>query len=451
MTPQEILRMQMFAPDDYAAMVAEQQRGGPAQEPQGAVQTPEGLASLARGLGQGPMHEQATRIAWGLESGAGASPEVMQRVADIRAGKYNTVEGPHPLMKLGFGAIMGGGALSALNAGLGAGAAGAAGGASAGGTAGGLGAASAGGSSLLGAELAAPVSIAEMNAAFPGLAAGGAGGGAGLLAAETAAPVPYAELQAAFPGGLSVPGGAGALSGASSAPAGGGALGAGIVPGTASTAAGGLSSILSNPQALGALGGLALGGLGGSKQAGTITVEEGIPDWLQPYVKPQLDKYSSLVQNYQTDPYGVMPEAMKQFKNTISGQFLDPSTNKYLEQYFNLGAERVKGSLSPSFGHMQAFGSHTGYNEALSRGLGDLATNLYGGAYERERDRQNQMTAAAPGFLQAGSQQAFAPYTQYLNTVGNLGKKKEQPYFDNPFGNMLGGAMMGYGLGGLFK
>jgi hypothetical protein len=178
-----------------------------------------------------------------------------------------------------------------------------------------------------------------------------------------------------------------------------------------------------------------------------------MPDWLKAYVRPALDKYSTMVQNYNTDPYGVMPAAMQEFQKTISGGYLDPSSNKYLQDYFNAGAERVKGTLSPSFGHMQAFGSHSGYNEALSRGLGDLATGLYGQAYENERSRQNQMIGAAPNFLQQSSQQAFAPYQGYLSTVGGLGgSKTTQPYFEgSDWQKILGGAMTGWGLGNVFK
>ena len=264
----------------------------------------------------------------------------------------------------------------------------------------------------------------------------------GYFGAETLA------LGGAAGAGLGAGGGAGAGASVPSAP------GVGVAAPAASggaAAAGGISSLLSSPAALGMAGGALLGGLGGSKQAGSITVEEGIPDWLQPYVKPALDKYSTQLQNYQIDPYGVMPSAMKEFQNTISGMYLDPSTNKYLEDYFKLGAERIKGSLSPSFGHMQAFGQHSGYNEALSRGLGDFSTGLYGGAYNKERDRQSQLTAAAPAFLGQASQAAFQPYSQYLQSVGSLGKNKDQPYFDNPFGNVLGGALTGGVLGGMFK
>jgi hypothetical protein len=228
----------------------------------------------------------------------------------------------------------------------------------------------------------------------------------------------------------------------------------GAAGGAGATAAGaGLSGFLSNPAVMGAGAGALLGSgaLGGGSKAGTIQTEEGIPDWLMPYVKPQLDKYSTDLQNYQTDPYGVMPAAMQEFKNTVSGMYLDPSTNKYLEDYFRMGSERVKSSLSPTFGHMQAFGAHSGYNEALSKGLGDFATGLYGGAYEKERDRQAQFTAGSPQFLAQNTAQQFAPYQNYLSTVGQLGKKKDQPYFENQMGNLFGGALAGAGLGSLWK
>jgi hypothetical protein len=274
----------------------------------------------------------------------------------------------------------------------------------------------------------------------------GSGLGSGLGGAGGAS---TGALSASQLGGA-LAGGAAGATGSSEALSGSAAGGASAVAGPG---AGGLTSILSNPAVLGMGAGALLGGLGSSQgtQAGTVEVEEGLPDWLMPYVKPTLDQYSTQVQNHQVDPYGIMPAAMKEFQNTVSGMYLDPSTNKYLEDYYRLGAERVKGSLSPSFGHMQAFGAHSGYNEALSRGLSDMATNLYGGAYETERNRQNQMIAAAPSFLGQSSTAAFSPFQQYLSSVGSLGKKKEEPFFTNPWSGAMGGALVGSQFGNIFK
>jgi hypothetical protein len=294
-------------------------------------------------------------------------------------------------------------------------------------------------------SMGTPISAAELTSlGFDPLIAqlGGASAAGGALGASTGAPGGTGLTTPAYGGGTLTE--AGVAGGAGS-----GSLGTGLAAaGTGGTAAAtGIGSLLSSPVALGMGAGALLGGLGGSQQAGTVTVEEGLPDWLKAYAKPALDKYSTDLQNYQIDPYGVMPSAMKEFQNTISGMYLDPSTNKYLEDYFKLGAERIKGSLSPSFGHMQAFGQHSGYNESLSRGLGDFATGLYGGNYAKERDRQTQLTAAAPAFIGQSSQAAFQPYSQYLQTIGSLGKKKDEPYFENTFGNILGGALAGGSLG----
>jgi hypothetical protein len=285
-------------------------------------------------------------------------------------------------------------------------------------------------------ESAASLANMGLTQTAPGVWSAAAPAGAGIAAGGTGLTAP------AYGGGTVTEGGV--VGGTSS-----GGLGTGLGTATAggTAAATGLGGFLSSPTALGMAGGALLGGLGGSQQAGTVTTEEGLPDWLKAYAKPALDKYSTDLQNYQIDPYGVMPSAMKEFQNTISGMYLDPSTNKYLEDYYKLGAERIKGSLSPSFGHMQAFGQHSGYNESLSRGLGDFATGLYGGNYAKERDRQTQLTAAAPAFLGQSSQAAFQPYSQYLGTIGSLGKKKDEPYFENTFGNILGGALAGGSLG----
>ena len=299
-----------------------------------------------------------------------------------------------------------------------------------------------------------------VNAATPAPAAANAGSMMPAAVPESAATLAEWGLTQTAPGVWSAAApagaaGAGAAAAGGSAGSAGGASGAaGGTAGTAGTAAASASifdKVLANPSLLGLGAGALLGGMGGSEQTGTMTTEEGLPDWLKAYAKPALDQYGTQLQNYNVDPYGIMPAAGQQFRDTIGGVYLDPSTNKYLTDYFNAGAERIKGTVSPSFGHMQAFGSHTGYNEALSRGLGDFATGLYGGNYAKERDRQTTMTAAAPDFLQSQSQAAFAPYQSYLNTISGLGKKKEQPFYENKMGNMLGGAMAGYGLGGLFK
>ena len=131
--------------------------------------------------------------------------------------------------------------------------------------------------------------------AQPAWTGGAFGAGTGALAAST----PSVASPAAAPASSSFAGTAPGVAGGTAA---GGAA-----------ASSGIANLLSSPMALGMGAGALLGGLGGSEQAGTVTVEEGLPDWLQGYAKPALDRYTSELQNFNVDPYGVLPSAMKEF------------------------------------------------------------------------------------------------------------------------------------------
>jgi hypothetical protein len=202
---------------------------------------------------------------------------------------------------------------------------------------------------------------------------------------------------------------------------------------------------------IGGLAGGLLGGLGGSKQAGTTTVTNDVPEWLRPYVTGLLDQAQPLFnQQAQAGPSPVAGAAQGEMLKTIGGNYLDPRTNPYLQETFQQGANQIRGALSPSFGHMQAFGGNSGANQALGRSLGNFATNLYGGNYGQERDRQFGATMGGPGFASGQTESAFAPFNQYSNLLRGWGSQQTQPYFDNKTGNMLGGAVTGATMGRMF-
>lgn len=159
MTPLEAAMQVIGASQQAPASVPQQEFSTPIQDPRFQSQW-----AQAAGGKYGDVHEQAMRIMFGLESGAGASPEVLQRLADIRAGKYDTT-GRSLISKLRAA-----GPLSALlvPGGLAAGAA----------LLGGAGAAGAGGAGISAAEGAG---IAE------GISSAGAGlGGSASLGGATA-------------------------------------------------------------------------------------------------------------------------------------------------------------------------------------------------------------------------------------------------------------------------
>lgn len=80
---------------------------------------------------------------------------------------------------------------------------------------------------------------------------------------------------------------------------------------------------------------------------------------------------------------------------TLNGDFLSPDTNPWLSGTFDLAAGKVRSALDSQFnkGGLLGGSNHEG---AMASNLNDLATQLYGGAYESERGRQAQGMLFAP-------------------------------------------------------
>jgi hypothetical protein len=189
---------------------------------------------------------------------------------------------------------------------------------------------------------------------------------------------------------------------------------------------------------LGGLGGL----LGGSRQAGTTTTVEDIPEWQKGLIIPALTSASGLLSRQMNQSNNLLAPAENQMKATIQGDYLN--SNPYLDRAFNMGADRITERLSPSFGHMQAFGGNSGYQQALGRSLGDYATQVYGGNYQQERGRQVAAAGAAPGFTTQATSTAWDPFKNFMSVAGGrFGGSQSQPYFNNPFGSMASGALLG--------
>jgi len=111
----------------------------------------------------------------------------------------------------------------------------------------------------------------------------------------------------------------------------------------------------------------------------------------------------------------ILNPAERYARQSIGGNYLSADTNPYLadmvsaasqaarEQFTN---ETIPG-LSSRFGMSGRTGSPgmmNAYNSAAAgygRGVADIATNLYGTAYENERQRQQEMAMYAPELLQA--------------------------------------------------
>lgn len=219
---------------------------------------------------------------------------------------------------------------------------------------------------------------------------------------------------------------------------------------------------------------------GGSQQTGS-----GPPKWQLPYIKYGTEEAKNI---YQNQP-GVVPFSPETEQalggitaratnnqltgaqqnlatQTLNGGFL--GANPYLDQTFNRAAQATQGQLASQF-------AGAGRNVDQSQGnraqqLNDLSAQIYGGAYNQERQLQNQVLGMSPSLQQAGyadlnqlatvgaareglqqerNDYAGGQLDQYLGRVsGNAGQYGTVSR--NRGAGALGGAMMGSQLGGQY-
>jgi hypothetical protein len=194
--------------------------------------------------------------------------------------------------------------------------------------------------------------------------------------------------------------------------------------------------------------GAAAGMLGGSKKSGTQTSTQTSAPWevQQPYLKTLFSGAQNTLNNGYQGPM-LAPGATNQLQDTISGKYLNPSSNPFLQNYVNDALGLAKSQFAGQYGG-QAGGNlgNSGYQEMLMRTLGNVATNAYGNAYGQERQNQLQASQGAPSFDVANMQSPFAPLQAYQGLIGgNYGgtSTTQQPIYTNPAAGALGGALAG--------
>lgn len=215
---------------------------------------------------------------------------------------------------------------------------------------------------------------------------------------------------------------------------------------------------------------------GGGTSTSTTTTT--LPAWLQPYAEQFIKSYQgevydengnlkeqpdNLTQNvagftqYQQaalDNIGNLSGGTQAVANTglgqagatLSGQYLDPASNPWLDATFNKAARGVTDQYStavaPSImAAAQKSGNFGGsamdqamamsrYN--LGENLNDLATSIYGGNYQAERTNQLNTLSQLPNTLNAG----YIPSQQLLG-AGSLQQQQRQSEMDTDYMNAL--------------
>lgn len=206
---------------------------------------------------------------------------------------------------------------------------------------------------------------------------------------------------------------------------------------------------------------------------GTNTVQQTLPAWLQPYLTSELSSAASLTPGLSGSPGGTytLPDGqtvtipatpgvsagslvagmtpaqqlgLQDIQNTAtsninpsasaaaanqfetSGALLNPASNPYLQNTFNLAANSVQNQLDSQFA-----GNGSNVVNSLpvqSDELNNLATQLYGGAYQQGINTMTQASALAPSIQQG----TFLP-GQELYGIGTAQQQQQQNIINAPY------------------
>lgn len=219
----------------------------------------------------------------------------------------------------------------------------------------------------------------------------------------------------------------------------------------------------------------------------TQTVTSGPPAWQLPSLQYGLGQAQNLYENGGTPIVPFSPYSEQAIAGTASratagspltgaasdyvmkslqGGFM--GSNPYLDQTFNRAAQATQGQLASQFA-----GSGRNIDASMglrSQQLNDLAGQIYGGAYNTDRQLQQQTLGSAiplanqdyvdlsqlraAGTDVEGLAQEYASHpanalNQYLGQVGAIpaGTTTSQPLYRNQGAAILGGALAGQQLG----
>lgn len=124
----------------------------------------------------------------------------------------------------------------------------------------------------------------------------------------------------------------------------------------------------------------------------------------------------------------LMGSANSLLGDTMSGKYLNPESNPYLGHFVNKAFEQTLPQYDTSATQAGRYGSDAWAN-MKGRAMGDITSNIYGGAYDAERNRQMQAAGLMPQFGQLSlneGQQMF----DMLQKAGGLERGYEQDTID---------------------
>jgi hypothetical protein len=205
----------------------------------------------------------------------------------------------------------------------------------------------------------------------------------------------------------------------------------------------------------------------GLEEAGSIYNQERGGNNIAP-LSPETTQAWDLTAARATNGSPLTQAAQDLNQKTVEGGFL--GANPYLDQTFNRAAMATQGQLASQFA---GSGRNIDQSEFLrSQELNDLATGIYGGSYDSERNRMQdamgmstslanqdyvdlgqlaQVGAGREGFAQEQLDAPGLALDRYLGRVqGNMGQNTYASQARNRAAGAVGGAMLGSQAGNAF-
>ena len=114
--------------------------------------------------------------------------------------------------------------------------------------------------------------------------------------------------------------------------------------------------------------------------------------------------------------------------DTMSGKYLDPESNPYLKHYVAKAFEQTLPQYDTTATQAGRYGSDAWAN-MKARAMSDITSEIYGGAYEAERNRQLQAAGLLPQFGQLSLNEGKLMFDM-LAKAGDLQRDYEQALID---------------------
>lgn len=202
-----------------------------------------------------------------------------------------------------------------------------------------------------------------------------------------------------------------------------------------------------------ALGGL-LGGINGSKQAGSTKVTQEPWAGQQPYLLDAFEKARQASGG--TSP--LQTQANSNYSSVLSGPTKNPMLgldNPYLTKAIDNANTDVSRAMLPAINQANIASGSFGnsgvadtYGKALTDAYSRNATGMRMQDYTNQQNLYQQAVGNTLGFTSNANNYAAQPAQNYAQTIqGNYGGTTTTPYYNNPLSGILGGAMVGNKIG----